>query len=77
MSGPVISTDLYRIEHLRLEKGVQDALASPVSRLIESAAGNIGQMLRDAYVSGLRDGFAQGVAAAARPAADDAARGDK
>lgn len=62
--GPVLSSDLYRAESAKLEHLLEDALRNPAKAMVERAADVVADFLQDAYLTGLRDGFVQGVASA-------------
>ena len=69
--GPVVADPLFRFETLECERAIEEVIASPVKRLVAEAQRSLGAMVRDAYARGLRDGFAQGAAAAHRAPAEE------
>lgn len=60
--GPVMSADLYRFETLAIEREIKQHLERPIANAVDTASRILGEVTREAYMHGLRDGFAQGVA---------------
>jgi len=55
-----MAAGLYRAETLELEHAVSSLLAKPIARIAEDAEAALVEVVRQAYVHGLRDGYAQG-----------------
>jgi hypothetical protein len=64
MEGPTIYARLMQPATMGLIGEVQQRLNSEASKAANSMAGWVHEQIRQAYVAGVRDGYAQGVAAA-------------
>lgn len=70
-SGPVVSAGMFDCTTRKVEDAVRDLFAEPVGRLVADAEGRMAHLVREAYLTGLRDGFAQGVLDAHRSENND------
>lgn len=61
---PTVYAALMNPATLGLMREVEQRLASDASKAAHSATGWVHDQIRQAYVAGVRDGFAQGVQAA-------------
>ena len=64
MNGPVVSTDLYDFATLRLRDEVEKRASSEASKAAHTFSNWVTGQIQQAYTTGLRDGFAQGVQSA-------------
>jgi hypothetical protein len=58
--GPVITTEMYGYRVDTLYREVESRLSSEAAKAAHGAAGWIADAVREAYLRGLQDGFAQG-----------------
>lgn len=62
MSGPTITERLFRARTDELIQSVEEALVSANTDAAKKYARQVAGQIRNAYVRGLQDGFAQGAA---------------